>query len=69
MDKAKETKTKAESLRGQADLLSERVEVTNSNINESTEKSQKDLNLVENAKDKVSFLSHYYISISYHTIL
>ncbi|KAL5277341.1 LAMC3 family protein [Megaselia abdita] len=63
MDKAKETKTKAESLRGQADLLSERVEVTNSNINESTEKSQKDLNLVENAKDKVGFskyASEYY---------
>lgn len=53
MDKAKETKTKAESLRGQADLLSERVEVTGSNIMESTERSQKDLNLVENAKDKV----------------
>lgn len=59
MDKAKETKNKAQSLRGQADLLSERVEVTNSNIIESTDKSRKDLNLVENAKDKVCFLQNF----------
>lgn len=56
MEMAKETKTKAESLRGQADMLSERVEVTHNSINESSEKSQKDSNLVENAKDKVGLL-------------
>lgn len=53
MGKAKETKDQAENLHQQADMLDERVQITNKSINESSEKSQKDLNLVENAKEKV----------------